>query len=594
MNMNIYRKTLYASRTESNLKEELELLRRICHYEKNGQVEGVNMDDLNSLVDHVMTDRPNRNELRMENIINQIRIADYQEACTILDMIYYLVGKKWSEDKSMHTPRGLAFAADNMGHGFYLGFTLKRDEEAVLVSQVNAKDELFLLRCRSMEVDRERFVDYCMRELGDEVPNEEIIKKINHNNDGAYIELPIWVPTLGSVILKNNDLNIWCELLIHLHYFPLQGSMIYSLNTVEQCIAVWDILCVKGYRRFKVVAYLLREHMIRLLAKESEMLERNAQSNLLSDEDLAFGRQLFENWNLKFDGYCCKMIEMWLREFGKTETAGWFSGQRGRLQGRPTKYIEYEKKTIETIEKYLTPLLEITEESIAVADYQTLLYYIKVAVTEDLNGDLCCSMVRRLCHLSYNERNIPQMKLETSTFDIMRNIYSCVVKAQMDGMKMMIEERYPMEGFHVDWDKAYRSCSADSLWLSTLLLQTETTEDWEYFWKVVDNLFRFANYEKSTVTDYYFMPFYIAEIIVVQIIKEQKDNFEMMMIDRISNLHFLLRVLTANEGVLSEENKEALRQRYEHEWKWEEEMISLQMREQTEFLKSYVEGLMRR
>ena len=594
MNIKIYRKTLYASRTESNLKEELELLRSICHYEKNWQVKGINMDVLNSLVDHVMKNRPNRNELRTEDIMNKFGIGDYQVACTILDMVYYLVGKKWSEDESKHTLKELAFAADNMGHGFYLGFTLKSDEEAVLVSQVNAKDELFLLKCRSMEVDRERFVDYCMRELGDEVPNEEIIKKINHYNDGAYIELPIGVPTLVSVILKNNDLDIWCDLLVNLHYFPLQGSMIYLLNTVEQCMAIWDILCKKGYERFMVVAYLLREQMMRILTKETEMLERNAQSDVLSKEDLTFGKHLYEEWNQKFEDYCCQMVEMWLREFGKTETAGWFSGRRGRIQGRPSKFIEYEKKAIETIEKCLTPLQEITEESIALADYQTLLYYIKVAVIKELNGDLCDRLVRRLCHLSYNERYIPQMKLEASAFENMRNIYSCVLKAQMDGMKMVIGERYPMEGFHVDWDKAYRSCSADSLWLSVLLLQTETTEDKSYFWKVVDNLFRFAKYEKPTVTDYYFMPFYIAEIVAVQIINDQKDDFEGMMIDRISNLHFLLRVLTANEGKLAEKNKEVLRQRYEHEWKWEKEMISQQMSEQTEYLERYVERVMSR
>ena len=145
-----------------------------------------------------------------------------------------------------------------------------------------------------------------------------------------------------------------------------------------------------------------------------------------------------------------------------------------------------------------------------------------------------------------------------------------------------------MEGYHVDWDKAFRSCSADSLWFSVLLLQTETTGNKAYFWKVMDNLFRFANYERSTVTDYYFMPFYIAEIIAIQILKEEKDRFEEMLINRISNLHFLLRVLTANEGALSEENREALRLRCKYEWSLEKELTIKQMQEQTDFLDGYV------
>ena len=154
---------------------------------------------------------------------------------------------------------------------------------------------------------------------------------------------------------------------------------------------------------------------------------------------------------------------------------------------------------------------------------------------------------------------------------------------------MMIKERYPIEGFAVDFDKAYRSCSADSLWLSALLLQTETTEDKDFFWQVVEKLYHFANYEKSPVTDYYFMPFYIAEIIAIQIIPDQKDVFEAMMIDRVSNLHFLLRVLTANDGELSEDNKAALKFRCEREWHWEKQLISQQLQEQTDFLDGYVQ-----
>lgn len=96
---------------------------------------------------------------------------------------------------------------------------------------------------------------------------------------------------------------------------------------------------------------------------------------------------------------------------------------------------------------------------------------------------------------------------------------------------------------------------------------------------MVENLYRFANYEKSIVTDYYFMPFYIGEIIVIQIITDQKYAFESMLIDRVSNLHFVLRVLTANDGELSSANKYSLKYRCDKEWVWEKQLISQQLQE---------------
>ncbi len=41
------------------------------------------------------------------------------------------------------------------------------------------------------------------------------------------------------------------------------------------------------------------------------------------------------------------------------------------------------------------------------------------------------------------------------SFDILRQIYYCFISSDTDGLSMMIKERYPMEGFAVDFDKAY-------------------------------------------------------------------------------------------------------------------------------------------
>ena len=589
MNIENYKYTQYASKSESNLRDELELLKAIDAYKKGENVDGIDKALVQNLAEWVYNARPGRNLVSDEKVMEKLQTTDYQKAWLMTDLAYYEVGRRWSKNKDLHDLKDLEFIEENMNHGFYLGLEIDRDVLSELTNMVDATNEMFLLKCRSMEVDRERFVQFCQKELHGDIPNKDIIQKINHYNDGAYMDLPLGTRTLGTILLREDAIDIWCSLLINLHYFPIQGSLIYSLKTVEQCLDVWRLLSERNYHRFEVMAYLLREHMIRLMSKEADLLERNAQSDLLSDEDLEFGKQLYALWLDHAPKYAEKMTKLWIDTFGVQEIASWYSNMHARVEGRQRGFIENELKCIELIEMFLTPTITLNHDSVTAADYQTLLYFMKVAMQREEKGDICRELVERLCNLSYNERYIPQLKLEERTFDILRRIYYCLISSDTDGLSMMIKERYPIEGFAVDFDKAYRSCPADSLWLSVLLLKTETTENRDFFWQVVENLYRFANYEKSPVTDYYFMPFYIAEIIAIQIIPDQKDVFEAMMIDRVSNLHFLLRVLTANDGELSEDNKVALKFRCEREWHWEKQLISQQLQEQTDFLDGYVQ-----
>lgn len=593
MNLDLYKHTIYASRTESNLRDELDLLKLISLYDKEGRVDGFDTYYIQQYVDQVCEQTEEGNKLWEDEVEKNAGENNYRKARLIVDLVYYIVGRKWKCNMTKQTRDGLEYIEDNMGHGFYLGFGLNHDSACTMVKEVDGAQELFLLKCREMGVNRDSFVRFCYKELKDDLPNDTIIKKIDQFNNGAYLELPLGISTLSYLLLKDDYLDEWCDLLVNLHFFPVQGSVIHSLNTVEQCIKVWSVLAQKNYTRFKVVAYMLREHMMHLLTKESEYLERNAHNDELVTEDLDYGKLLLKEWDDSFECLCKTLVELWLETFGMDDTVIWFCGHRGRLQGREAKFIEYEKKSINAIENSLTSRLTITSEIIAKANYQTCLYLLKVASNDEMGTSLYKELVNGFCHLTYNGRYIPQMKMEQASLDNMRNIYTCIQKADIDGLRMVITERYPMEGFKVDYNKAYQSCSADSLWLSTLLLQTEKTGDDKYFWMVVENLFRFADYKISLVTDYYFMPFYIAEIIAVQVLKEQKDTFEEMLINRVCNFYFLLRVLTANEGVLSDKNRVRLRDRCYKEWDLEKQLISHQMKEQTDYLDGYVDKVLK-
>jgi recombinational DNA repair protein RecR len=81
--------------------------------------------------------------------------------------------------------------------------------------------------------------------------------------------------------------------------------------------------------------------------------------------------------------------------------------------------------------------------------------------------------------------------------------------------------------------------------------------------------------------------FYLAELIVLQVLKDEKDAYELYLITNVCNLYHVLRILSANDGDMSDENKQTLRKRVIAEWDYEKK-LSQQYKVQTEFLDGYL------
>lgn len=175
-----YKYTQYASKSESNLRDELDLLRAIDAYNKGENVDGIDKVMVHDLAEWIYKTRPDRNEVSDEKVMEILQTTDYQKAWLMKDFAYYEVGRRWSKNKDVHDLKDLEFIEENMNHGFYLGLEIDRDVLSKLTNMVDATNEMFLLKCRSMEVDRERFVQFCQKELRDDIPNKDIIQKINH------------------------------------------------------------------------------------------------------------------------------------------------------------------------------------------------------------------------------------------------------------------------------------------------------------------------------------------------------------------------------------------------------------------------------
>jgi hypothetical protein len=116
---------------------------------------------------------------------------------------------------------------------------------------------------------------------------------------------------------------------------------------------------------------------------------------------------------------------------------------------------------------------------------------------------------------------------------------------------------------------------------------TEEIEDKDYFHMVLNILTGLASFDKSLFNDNYFVSFYLAELIVLQVLKDEKDAYELYLITNVCNLYHVLRILSANDGDMSDENKQTLRKRVIAEWDYEKK-LSQQYKVQTEFLDGYL------
>ena len=108
MNLKSYKYKLYASRTESNLRGELDLIRAISDYKRDGSIMGISDASIQELVNYILEFRPDRNQMQTEEIKRRFNVQDYDECHLILDVVYYLVGRIWSEDESKHTIKEFA------------------------------------------------------------------------------------------------------------------------------------------------------------------------------------------------------------------------------------------------------------------------------------------------------------------------------------------------------------------------------------------------------------------------------------------------------------------------------------------------------
>ncbi len=200
-------------------------------------------------------------------------------------------------------------------------------------------------------------------------------------------------------------------------------------------------------------------------------------------------------------------------------------------------------------------------------------------------------LTEKICRQLYQEKYISPLTLDEEGLTLLRAVYRCLDKSGLDGTELLERHRVPDEGYGCDYAGAMSSYAADTLWLSVLILQTEIQTNSDELRERTDLLFQKARISSYQETDNYFLPFYIAEMLVTQIHTSIKDDFEHRVISSISDIAFVLRILSANEGAMAEPNKALLKLRIDAEWALEKELPKRPNKQIEGFLEQYIRKL---
>ena len=136
----------------------------------------------------------------------------------------------------------------------------------------------------------------------------------------------------------------------------------------------------------------------------------------------------------------------------------------------------------------------------------------------------------------------------------MRCVYMCLEESGIEGLDLTSQYRPKEQRNDVEYYKElFQSQKADSYWLSMMMLQSENKEDSTIIQSISEFIYNTPIIDQSLNNNYYFLPLYIGEMVVTQVITSYKDDYEARLIESNFSLIMILRILTANEGKLSKD-----------------------------------------
>lgn len=509
-----------------------------------------------------------RYNLNDEYVANKCGLGEGYESYVICDLAFYLAGCNATKNEEKTNLDYLEWVEENMDSGFYVGFNPRQEVLLGLVNSIEGKALEIASRSRDME-SRERSLRRFCEELEKETDEDAFIRRINHYNDGSYVDIAQDIRALSYILKRREYWSEYYQLLEKLRYFPLQGSLIIGLRNSADVFAVISQLVLNMGR--KSLHYLLREQFFKIVCEEGTVLKGNAEDKTLKESDRAYIQQLLEVFEKEKKERIEAVVDYWLHVFGKEEMTVWLSRKRIEAERKHVKFGKPELEIVELMEGEIKLSTEDIKgfqfENKDLASLLTL-----AAKAED--ADVCKALMEAMVKNIFSEHSYSETRLDAKWFEQARVIYRCLKKSGLDGLVLLKGERHPMEGFKVDLGASLRGVRQEAYWLAMLLLSLEESEDKELFGEYIDLLLKDTRYSVDSLTDDVFTPYYVAELLVSQVMPEKKDEFEKRLIEEIPYLVFVIRVLTANEGKMADEVKASLKKRIQQEWEVERKLLS--------------------
>lgn len=523
-----------------------------------------------------------RYELGEEYVVREHGVPEGDTSFLVCDLAFYTAGCDILKEKGTPSLEYFDYIEENMDGGFFVGY--KPSEEALNALLVQLEGKALEIASKSRDIDRQKgALERFCKELDTIEEEDEVIKQINHYNDGSYMELWGAVGCLAHYLMVDELWNGFYRLLEILKYFPMQGGAIRIFRSAMDVEAVIAKTFEKHGR--KSIHYLLREQWFNLICEEGQILKQNSEIEGLKDEDKSYIADLYKDFENGKQQSVKNVVCIWLQVFGKEELAVWMSDKTVEAQ---RKHERYGKPELEVL-NLLSAEINVTGDDVKNFGLKDKNFAALLTFADSVtDSNVADSVIEEIANKVFSDRSCPDTLLTEQWFEQVRILYRCLNKSGRDGLDLMLKRRKPIEGFRVDLVQAMRSVKQEAYWLAMLMLSLEECGDEKLFGEYVDVLFRDTRYSIESLTDDVFTPYYVTELLVSQVMTGQKDNYEKKLINDIPCLVFVFRVLTANEGVMSAEVRTLLSDRIRNEWPIERKLLSQYKSVKIEFYDQFV------
>lgn len=564
---------IYGYMSESNLASELQL----CEYLQKYDDRCLSKDDLALIekeVENIIKNEPNINTITEQYIGKIFHTKSARKQHLYFELIYYIVGKRWTEQSASVTLEKLDKWGDAvMGYGFYKGFNLTKKDTERLITDIRNNPSYIAANTRDVDRLRCKYAEYYQKAFDEGQGEDDIIKKIHPRDDGAYTELPESVDTIIHCCIRNGWFDLWLSMYEILGYAPLQGRIVYDLRTIQQLLSVMEVEKKRHVKYRKVFADLLSHRAFQLFIDQQDLLERNAENDQLNKSQRSQAALVLQLWKKQRENYLEKFVDLLLQISDIDDVLSWLNQKERNAACKRGVYKEKDVRLIKDIWRILK--LHIGNPTIDVENcsLDRLLSYVYNVDIDSLSQEKCSEIIKAICRNIYTDEHMyVGWDFSDTSFEQMRAVYSCLEKSGLSGIGLAQSNIPVTEGYKTAIDKHLRLQFAHKVWLSVLMLQAEVNDDpVNEFARNEQFMYECAYKSDVDLMDYYMLPFLIGEAVVLQISKEYgcmwlKDKYEEKLIDTINDLMLVMIVLSLNKGNISDANKEKVTQRLNMEW----------------------------